>query len=115
MHSKCRIKINHGKISLWNKEVVFLGQTITPNDVTPQIKKITKFLERVNFVRFKKALQRYNGFLKKYRNYIPRSVERINPFFQLPKTTENKDKIIITPELLTEFREINKVLDKCVN
>ena len=37
----------------------------------------------------------------------------MNPFFQFPKATENRDKINITPELANEFPEINEVLAKC--
>ena len=36
-----------------------------------------------------------------------------NRFLELPKTAENKDKIIITPKLMNEFREIDDHLDEC--
>ena len=39
--------------------------------------------------------------------------ERLSPFFQLPKTTQNNDKIFITQELMKELREDNDVLNKC--
>ena len=70
-------------------------------------------MEEIKFPPFKKALQRYIGFLKNYRNYITRLAEKIKPFFQLLKTTENKNKIIVATELMNEFCVIFDVLDKC--
>ena len=48
-----------------------------------------------------------------YRNYIPRLAKRLTPFFQLLKTTDAKTKIPITPDIMKEFTEINKALDRC--
>ena len=95
------------------QEVDFLGRTITTNGVAPQKQKFAKFLEKVKFPRFKKALQRNIDFLNYYRNYIPRLAERLTPFFQLLKTTDAETKIPITPVIMKEFREINEALDRC--
>ena len=48
-----------------------------------------------------------------YRNYIPRLAERLTPFFQLLKTADAKAKILITPDIMEEFMEINDALDRC--
>ena len=95
------------------QQVDFLGRKRTTKLVAPQKQKITKFLEKVKFPRSKKVLQRYIGFLNYYRNYIPRLAERLTPFFQLLKTTDAKAKTPITPDIMNEFREINKALDRC--
>ena len=95
------------------QEVDFLGRTITTKGVAPQKQKIAKFLEKVKFPRYKKALQRYIGFLNYYQNYIPTLAERLTPFFQLLKTNDAKTKIPITPDIMKEFREINEALDRC--
>ena len=94
------------------QEVDFLGRTITTNRVAPQKQKIAKFLEKVKFPRSIK-LQRYIGFLKFYRNSIPRLAERLTRFFQLLKTTDAKAKLPITPDIMKEFREIDEALDRC--
>ena len=57
-----------------------------------------------------KALQRYLGFLNYYRNYIPRLSEKLTPFFKLLKIDA---KVMVTPELLEQFTDINKALDRC--
>ena len=110
---KAGSKLSLAKRHFGLEEVDFLGRTITTKGVAPQEKKIAKFLEKVKYPRFKKALQRYMGFLNYCRNYIPRLAERLNPFFQLLKTTDAKAKLPITPDIMREFREINKALDRC--
>ena len=62
-----------------------------------------------NFRNPKKPSQRYLGFLKYYRNYIPRLSEKLTPFFKLLK---NCARVMVTPELLEQFTEINKALDR---
>ena len=110
---KAGLKLSMAKCHFGVQEVNFLGRTITTNGVAPQKQKIAKLLEKVKFPRSKKALQRYIGFLKYYRNYIPRLAERLTPFFQLLKTTDAKTKIPITLDIMKEFREINEALDRC--
>ena len=68
---KAGLKLSMVKCHFGVQEVDFLGRTITTKGVAPQKQMITKFLEKVKFPRSKKALQRYLGFLKYYRNYIP--------------------------------------------
>ena len=91
-------------------EIDFLGRTITPEGVKPQKERVTQFLEKTKFPKSKKALQRYLGFLNYYRNYIPRLSEKLVPFFQLLKKDE---KVLVTTELIEQFNEINRDLDRC--
>ena len=92
------------------KEIEFIGRTITPEGVRPQRPRVQNFLEKTKFPKSKKALQRNLGFLNYYRNYIPRLSEKLTPFFKLLK---NDVKVMVTPDLLKQFTEINKVLDRC--
>ena len=110
---KAGLKLSMAKCHFGVQEIDFLGRTITTKGVAPQKQKITKFLEKVKFLRSKKAPQRYIGFLNYCQNYIPRLAERLTPFFQLLKTTDAKTKIPITPDIMQEFREINEALDRC--
>ena len=107
------LNLSMAKCHFGVQEVDLLGRTTTTNGVAPQKQKTVKFLEKVEFPRSKKALQRYIGFLKNYQNYLPRLAERLTPFFQLLKITDAKDKISITPDIMKEFREINEALDRC--
>ena len=110
---KAGLKLSMVKCHFGVQEVDFLGRTITTKGVALQKQKITKFLEKVKFLRSKKALQRYIGFLNYYRNYVPRLAERLTPSFQLLKTTDGKAKFQITPDIMKEFKEINEALDRC--
>ena len=103
-------KLTMHKCHFGATEIDFLGRTITPEGVKPQKERITNFLEKTKFPKSKKALQRYLGFLNYYRNYIPRLSEKLAPFFQLLKKDE---KVLVTTELIQQFNEINRDLDKC--
>ena len=104
------IKLTMHKSHFGATEIDFLGRTITPEGVNPQKERITNFLEKTKFPKSKKALQRYLCFLNHYRNYIPRLSEKLDPFFQLLKKDE---KVLVTTELIQQFNEINRDLDKC--
>ena len=54
--------------------------------------------------------QRYLGFLNYYRNYVPRLSERLAPFYKMLKSDE---KVLVSKELVQQFEEINKALNKC--
>ena len=104
------LKLAMHKCHFGAKEIDFLGRTITPEGVRPQRPRVQNFLEKTIFPKSKKALQRYLGFLNYYHNYIPRLSEKLTPFFKLLK---NDAKVMVTPELLEQFTEINKALDRC--
>ena len=92
-------------------EIDFLGSTITTEGVKPQKESNTNFLEKkMKFPQSKKALQRYLGFLNYYRNSITRMSEKLVPFFQLLKKDK---KVLVTTELVEQFNEINRDLDRC--
>ena len=46
-----------------------------------------------------------------HENNLSGLAERLNQFFQLVKTTENEDKIIIKPELMNDLRKLDNVLE----
>ena len=104
------LKLTMHKCHFGATEIDFLGRTITPDGVKPQKERVIQFLEKTKFPKSKKALQRYLGFLNYYRNYIPRLSEKLVPFFQLLKKDE---KVLVTTELIEQFNEINRDLDRC--
>ena len=107
---KAGLKLTMHKCHFGATEIDFLGRTITPAGVKPQRPRVQNFLENTKFPKSKKALQRYLGFLNYYRNYIPRLSEKLTPFFKLLTKDE---KVLVTPDLLENFTEINKALDRC--
>ena len=76
------LKLSMSKCHFGLKQVDFLGRTITPDGVAPQVDKVKDFLSKLRFPKSKKALQRYIGFLKCYRNYILRLSGTADPVFQ---------------------------------
>ena len=68
-------------------------------------------MNKLRFPESKKALQRYLGFVKYYRNYILRIAEKLNPFYELLKA---EVPINISSELKVTFDSVNKALsDAC--
>ena len=103
-------KLTMHKCHFGAKEINFLGRTITPQGVKPQKQNVQNFLEKTKFPKSKKALQRYLGFLNYNRNYVPRLSERLAPFYKMLKSDE---KVLVSKELVQQFEEINRALDKC--
>ena len=101
------LKLSMSKCRFGVKQVDFLGRTITPEGVSPQVDKVKDFLTKLKFPKSKKGLQRYIGFLNYYRNYIPRLSERLTPFFKLLKET---NKFYISTELTSNFEQLNNLL-----
>ena len=104
------LKLTMHKCHFGATEINFLGRTITPQGVKPQKQNVQNVLEKTKFPKSKKALQRYLGFLNYYRNYVPRLSERLAPFYKMLKSDE---KVLVSKELVQQFVEINKALDKC--
>ena len=105
------MKLTIEKCHFGVRQVEFLGRTISPEGISPQARKFQNFLAKLRFPKSKKALQRYLGFVNYYRNYIPRLIEKLNPFYKLPKT---EVPINITSELKETFDSVNTALsDAC--
>ena len=68
-----------------------------------------KILDKIRFPCCKKHHNNALASVTSYRNCISRLPESS---FQLQTTTENKDKIVITPELMTDFHENDDIPDK---
>ena len=107
---KAGLKLTMHKCHFGAKEIDFLGRTITPQGVKPQKENVQNFLEKTKFPKSKKALQRYLEFLNYYRNYVPRLSERLALFYKMLKSDE---KVLVSKELVQQFEEINRALDKC--
>ena len=101
------LKLTTEKCHFGVRQVEFLGRTISSEGVSPQTHKIQKFLKKLRFRKSKKALQRYLGFVKVYKKYIPRMAEKLNPFYKLLK---GEILINITSELKETFDSVNKAL-----
>ena len=90
-------------------EIDFLGRTITPQGVKRQKQNVQTLLEKTKHSKSKKTLQRYLGFVNYYRNYVPKQSERLAPFYKMLKSDE---KFVVSKDLVQQFEEINKALDK---
>ena len=105
------LKLTIEKCLFGVRQVEFLGRTISPEGISPQARKIQKFLDNLRLPKSKKTLQRSLGFVNYYRNFIPRMAKKFNPFYKLLKT---EVPISITSELKETFDSVKKALsDAC--
>ena len=105
------LKLTIEKCHFGVRQVEFLGRTISPEGISPQVRKIQKFLDKLRFTKSKKALKRYLGFMNYYRNYNPKTAEKPNPIYKLPKT---EVPINTTSELKETIDPVNEALrDAC--
>ena len=75
----------------------------------PKIIKYKNSWQTYDFRNKKKQVQRYIGFVKYYRNYIPRLSEKLLGFYELLKADK---QIKITEELLDHYKAINAALSQ---
>ena len=105
------LKLTIEKCHFGIKQVEFLGRTLSAVGVSPQSHKIQNFLSKLRFLKSKKVLQRYLGFVNYCRNFISRIAEKPNPFYKLLKAEVPTN---ITSELKKTFNSVNKALsDAC--
>ena len=105
------LKLTIEKCHFGVREVEFLGRTISSEGLSPRIYTNSKHFEQIEFPQIKKALQRYLGIVTYYRNYIPRMVEKLNPFYKFLKAEVPINK---TSELKETSDSVNNALnDAC--
>ena len=90
------LKMTLEKCHFGVRQIEFLRGTISPEGISPQVRKIENFLDKLGFPKSKKASQRYLGFVNYYKIYFHRMAEKLNPFYKLHKT---EMPINITSEL----------------
>ena len=104
---KAGLKLATEKYHFGVTQIEFFGRTITTDGVAPQDQTVKNFLSKVRFLKFKKQVQKYIGFVNYYRNYIPRLSEKLIGMYEPLKTDS---KIRISEELVDNFKEINASL-----
>ena len=98
------LKLTIEKCHLGFIQVDLRGRTISPERVSLQARKIQIFLGQFRFSRTKKGLQRYLCFLIYHKNFNPKIVEKLSPFYKLLKA---KAPININSELKKTIDSVN--------
>ena len=85
------LKLSMSKCHFGVKQVDFLGRTITPEGVSPQVDKVKDFLAKLKIPNSKKGLQRYIGFSEVLQKLYTTPFRTTHPFLQ---TTEGNQQIL---------------------
>ena len=109
---KAGFKLSMGKYELGQKQIKYLGKTISSTVIAPIEKRVTDMLNKLKPPNSVKALQRYLGFVNFYRSYIPRLADKTCCLQELIKrdvpfklSQKHKDAIFeITECLLRETK-----------
>ena len=64
------------KCEIGQKQIEYLGKTISSTGIAPIEKRVTDNLTKLKPPNSVKALQRYFGFVNFYRSYIPRLADK---------------------------------------
>ena len=73
---KAGLKLSMGKCEFGQKQIEYLGKTISSTGNAPIEKRVTDYLSKLKPPNSVKLLQRYLGFVNFYRSYIPRLADK---------------------------------------
>ena len=74
--NKAGLKLSMSKCEFGQKQIEYLGKTISSTGIAPIAKRVTDYLTKLKPPNSVKALQRYLGFVNFYRSYIPRLADK---------------------------------------
>ena len=77
------LKLSPEKCQFGMSQISFLGNTITSEGITPETKKVEKFLDKVKIPQTVKQVKRLIGFTQFFRNFIPKLNKKLLPFYKL--------------------------------
>ena len=100
---QARLKLTIDKCHFGVTKVEFLGRTRS----SAARLSTQNFLANVRYLKPKKQVQRYIGFVIYYKTYIPRLSEKLRRFYYFLKID---NKITITEDLLDYYKAINTTL-----
>ena len=96
------LKLSPEKCQFGMSQSSFLGNTITSEGITPETKKIEKFLDKVKIPQTVKQVKRLISFTQFFRNFIPKLNEKLLPFYKFMRRMS-----------ISEFKmTISKILSK---
>ena len=77
------LKLSAHKCEFGTAKIDYLGSTITPEGVSPESAKATKFLEQIRMPNTVKQVKRLNGFVQFFRSFMPNLGDKLLPFHRL--------------------------------
>ena len=98
------LKLSPKKCEIATDTVIFLGNKINAEGISPEKSKITKFLDKFKMPKTTKQVKRLIGSTQFFRNYIPNLGEKLMSIYKLLK----KDAVIETTEEHVKALEVIK-------
>ena len=115
--NKAGLKLSMGKCEFGQKQIEYLGKTISSTGIAPIEKRVTDYLNKLKPPNSVKALQRYLGFVNFYRSYIPRLADKTCCLQELIKkdvpfklNEQHKDAIFEINESLLKATKVSPKL-----
>ena len=106
---KAGLKITPGKCEFGLKEMTFLGNTITSQDMQPDKKKVSGFLSTLKVPKTPKQIRKFIGFFQYFRAFIPKLGEKLLPFYKLLR---QENETVLTSEQHKRIDELRKDLEQ---
>ena len=98
------LKLSPEKCEIATDTMNFFGNNISADGISPEMAKITKFLDKFKMPKTTKQVKRLIGFTQFFQNYIPNLGEKLMSFYELLK----KDAVIETTEEHVKALEVKK-------
>ena len=98
------LKLSPEKCEIATDTMIFLGNNISAEGISPEKAKITKFFDKFKMPKTTKQVNLLIGFTQFFRNYIPNLGEKLMSFYKLLK----KDAVIETTEEHVKALEVIK-------
>ena len=81
------LKLSVNKCQFGLDKIEFLGNTITPEGMAPTLEKVEKFLKDLPIPKNVRQVKRMIGFYQFYKAFLPGLAEKLLPFYQLLRST----------------------------
>ena len=101
------LKLSIDKCQFGLEKIQFLGNTISPEGMTPTSAKVEKFMKTLRIPKNVRQVKRMIGFFQFYKAFLPGLADNLFPFYQLLRSSQ---EFQLTDKHFDNFQKLKKDL-----